>query len=66
MTDDGLISPEKWITHPVSDHGDLERPDPKYADDLSPEERAEFDAQDVEAPVEEPAKKQDKKQDKKP
>lgn len=55
MTDDEkLIPPDKWITHPVSDHGDLDRPVPKYADDLSPEERAEFDAADVEPPAEKP------------
>lgn len=35
---------EKWIPHPVSDHSDLDRPPPMYADDLDPNARAEFDA----------------------
>jgi hypothetical protein len=24
------VPPEKWITMPVSDHGDLDRPEPGY------------------------------------
>ena len=27
------VPPEKWIEFPVADHGDLDRPVPKYEDD---------------------------------
>jgi hypothetical protein len=47
MTDDAsreLIPPERWIPHPVSDHGDLDRPEPVYGDSLTGDAKAEFDA----------------------
>lgn len=38
------IPPEAWIPHPVSDHGDLDRPEPGYYRDLTAEQKAEWDA----------------------
>jgi len=38
------IPPEKWIPHPVSDHADLDRPDPAYGDGLSGDAKKEYDA----------------------
>lgn len=38
------IPVKDWIAHPVSDHGDLDRPMPLYVEDLSPNDRAEFEA----------------------
>lgn len=38
------IPVEKWIPHPVSDHGDLDRPAPAYADALAPNARAEYES----------------------
>ena len=39
-----LIPPENWIQHPVSDHGDLDRPEPSYGEGLSGDAKAEYDA----------------------
>jgi hypothetical protein len=37
------VEPERWIRHPVSDHSDLDRPAPVYAEDLDANARAEFE-----------------------
>lgn len=39
----GTIPVERWISHPVSDHSDLDRPAPLYVEGLTANERAEFE-----------------------
>lgn len=36
---DNPIPPEQWIPHPVSDHSDLDRPEPVYGGKRPPEEK---------------------------
>ena len=38
------IPASQWIPHPVSDHGDMERPEPTYGEGLTGDAKKEYDA----------------------